>query len=245
MDNTIPWRLLLALAVLPLLAAAVDLPQLNIWSGQDHKLNFQAQESWLLLAEHDRRLDGQAGPGQVIVRLPSLVAGSTEKAKLIVDGQPVARIVIWSPKILAGLEADLADARRTVADALTHQGLLQSKRTKAADHAVSVVAAPTQARPEGLSLLFAERHDLPVTIKSRWSDIAFGRSTQPGRLGVIYDDKEQIIYDRGNLTYVVLSEKNLASHKAKSRLIILTPDFDFQDIDNIVLLKSLIKEYQP
>ncbi|HOG49475.1 MAG TPA: hypothetical protein PKY10_02675, partial [Lentisphaeria bacterium] len=72
MDNTIPWRLLLALAVLPLLAAAVDLPQLNIWSGQDHKLNFQAQESWLLLAEHDRRLDGQAEPGQVIVRLPPL-----------------------------------------------------------------------------------------------------------------------------------------------------------------------------
>ena len=245
MDNTIPWRLLLALAVLPLLAAAVDLPQLNIWSDQDHKLNFQAQESWLLLAEHDRRLDGQAEPGQVIVRLPPLVAGSTEKAKLIVDGQPVARIVIWSPKILAGLEADLADARRTVADALTRQGLLQSKRTKAADHAVSVVAVPTQARPEGLSLLFAERRDLPVTIESRWSDVAFGRSTQPGRLGVIYDDKEQIIYDRGNLTYVVLSEKKLAVHKAKSRLIILTPDFDFQDIDNIVLLKSLIKEYQP
>ena len=208
----------------------------------DHKLDFQAQESWLLLAERDRRLDGQAAVSR---RSLSLVAGSTEKAKLIVDGQPVARIVIWSPKILAGLEADLADARRTVADALTGQGLLQSKRTKAADRAVSVVAAPTQARPEGLSLLFAERRDLPVAIESRWSDVAFGSSTQPGRLGVIYDDKEQIIYDRGNLTYVVLSEKRLAVHKAKSRLIILTPDFDFQNIDNIVLLKSLIKEHQP
>ncbi len=245
MDKTISWWLLLALTILPLLATAEDLPRLNIWSGQDNKLDFQAQESWLLMADHDRRLDGQAVAGQVVVRLPPLVAGSTETAKLIVDGKAVARIAIWSPKILTGLEADLADARSTVADALTRQGLLQSKRTEAADHAVSVVASPKQARPKGLSLLFAERRDLPVTIEPRWSDIAFGRSTQPGHLGVIHDDKEQIIYDRGNLAYVVLSEKHLADKKIKSRLIILTPEFDLQDIDNIVLLKSLIKEYQP
>ena len=252
MDNTIPWRLLLALTALQLLAAdglpppaaADDLPRLNIWSGQDHELAFQARESWLLLAEHDRRLDGKTTPGQVVVSLPPLVSGSTETATLIIDGRAAARIVIWSPQILAGQDADLADANHTVAEALTRQGL-QSRHAGAANYAVSVIASPTQARPVGLSLLFADRRDLPITIAPQWSDVAFGRAAKPGRLGVIYDGKEQIIHDHGHLAYVVLSEKHLADNKVKSRLVIMTPDFDFQDIDNVVLLQSLIQEHQP
>ena len=141
MDNTLPWRLLLALTALQLLAAADDLPRLNIWSGQDRKLDFQARESWLLLAEHDRRLGGKTTPGQVVVSLPPLVAGSTETAKLIVDGREAARVVIWSPQILAGLDADLADANRAVAEALARQGL-KSSRAGTANHAVSVIGAP-------------------------------------------------------------------------------------------------------
>lgn len=226
-------------------ALAEDLPQLNIWSGQNHKLHFRARESWLLLAEHGRRLDGKAAPGQVVVRLPPLVAGSMETAKLIVDGRAAARIVIWSPQILAGLDADLADANRAVAEALTRQGLTQSRRAGPANHAVCVVAAPAQTRPIGLNLLFTDRRDLPVTIDPKWSDVAFGQAARPGRLGVVYDDKEKLVHDHGNLVFVALSEKHPADNKVKSRLVILTPNFDFQDIDNIILLKSLIQEHQP
>jgi len=243
MANRILRRLLFGLLVAQLLAAAETLPRLNIWSGREQVLHFQARESWVLLAEHGRQLSGQPRAGKISLTLPPLVIGSTETARLLVDGQEVARVTIWSAQILAGLAAVLTGANGAVATALQQNGLLPDQREQT-KNSISIVSSTEQATPPGLSLLFADRRDFPMQIAPIWTDFSFHRAKNPGCLSVLYNEKEQLIDCQGDLSHIVLSEKKPGQDgKIHRRLVVFTPDFAFQDIENIILLKTIIKEH--
>ncbi len=243
MTHKILWRLLFGLLATQQLAAAEALPGLNIWSGKEQLLPFQARESWALQTEHGRQLSGKQQAGKISLTLPPLIIGSTEAARLLVDGQEVAQVTIWSAQILADLAADLTEANSAVAAALQQNGLHpnQSERTK---NSLSVISSTEQATPPGLSLLFADKRDFPMRIAAIWTDFSFCRAKNPGCLGVLYNEKEQLIDCYGNLSHIVLSEKKPGRDgKTQRRLVVFTPDFEFQDIENIILLKTIIKEH--
>ncbi len=239
------WRLLGGLPLILRLVAAEPLPLLDIWSAREQVLPFQARQSWVLLAEHGRVLAGAADPGKISLTLPALNDGCTETARLQIDHHEVARIRIWSPRILTGWEADFRSASRRVSAALQENGLLPRSASNH-DCAISVVGSAEEAESiAGLSLFFAEKRDFPLSIAAIWTDFHFHRAKNPGCLSVLSTKDGEVIDCQGRLAYLILSrdaaEKN---QRGQHQLVILTPDFAFSDLDNIILLNTIIKEHR-
>ncbi|NLF93769.1 MAG: hypothetical protein GX564_07765 [Oligosphaeraceae bacterium] len=246
MHTNLVRPLLLGLLTALSLAAAEMLPQLELWSGREQVLPFPAGQSWKLLSDHGRELAGGAASDQLRITLPPLNPACTETAMLVIDNRETARIRIWPPQILAGLEADFRTADHNVRNALQDNGLQPRSDAKHAC-AVSIVSSAEAAEAiPGLSLFFAQKRDFPLSVAAVWTDFSCHRAKKPGCLGVLFADTREIIDCRGRLSYIRLyAGKPENGSRIRPQLVIFTPDFDFTAIDNIILLHTLIKEYKP
>ena len=210
-----------------LVAAEPSLPVVNVWSGRPQRLPYEAAAEWRLEAEHGRLIGGMRSSGAVTLSLPPLTG--TEQAVLLIDGQRRAVVRIHPPSLLAGLAAEVACRQREFA-AL---GLVN--RPDAA--AVITDEAATLARWEkrqtaGKLLLLTSRWDFPLALSSHWTRITLFAASG-GQLGLLWEKTGRTVdANNGGIAALLLEDGNGNS------ALILTPNFDLNDIDSSLLIQK-------
>ena len=226
------------LCAICLMATAVELPprhHINIWSGKEQSLPFSAQTEWRIESDHGRLLasGGEANP--IKVSFPALTGKET--AVLFIDGKKTASIAIYPQKLLDGITGQI-DCRRDELEAL---GVKQ--QTDGIKPCFFISAPPKLSRIGILSYshkinIFTDKRDFPIKIDpADWNEISFGMNKKKGGLSLIMDEREQIIDSTpGGISWIV------ARHVIGDKVILLPPDFDLQNIDNILFIKKELEK---
>ncbi len=212
---------------------AEDLPVIHVWSGWEQVLPLPEGAAWTLVAEHGRELFSGISQGGARLHLPALQPGAQESVSLFVNGRKQAKVCIWPPQILASFAAKFTDPGGRLAAELRKHGLKFRE-----DAEICIGETPDCGDQEALTLCFLERRAFPVPISGYWSEISLHHTKKGGCLSVLYDQREQIADCSGNLGYILLKAE-------KRRRYLFSPEFDFQAIDNILLLKAIIEEKKP
>jgi hypothetical protein len=212
---------------------AEGLPVIHVWSGREQALPVPAGASWALVAEHGRELVSGSSQDGARLYLPALQSGARESASLFVNGKKQATVHIWSPEILAGFAAKLTESGERLSAELRKHGLKFRE-----DAEICFTETPADDNQAALILCFPQRREFPVPIRDHWAEISLHHTKKGGILSVLYDKREQIVDSTGNLGYILLKAE-------KRRRYLFSPDFDFQSIDNILLLKTILEEKKP
>ena len=238
MEHTMKKLSAIMLCAICLMATAVELPprhHINIWSGKEQSLPFSAQTEWRIESDHGRLLasGGEANP--IKVSFPALTGKET--AVLFIDGKKTASIAIYPQKLLDGITGQI-DCRRDELEAL---GVKQ--QTDGIKPCFFISAPPKLSRIGILSyshkiIIFTDKRDFPIKIDpADWNEISFGMNKKKGGLSLIMDEREQIIDSTpGGISWIV------ARHVIGDKVILLPPDFDLQNIDNILFIKKELEK---
>ena len=238
MEHTMKKLFAIMLCAICLMATAVELPprhHMNIWSGKEQSLPFSAQTEWRIESDHGRLLasGGEANP--IKVSFPALTGKET--AVLFIDGKKTASIAIYPQKLLDGITGQI-DCRRDELEAL---GVKQ--QTDGIKPCFFISAPPKLSRIGILSyshkvIIFTDKRDFPIKINpADWKEISFGMNKKKGGLSLIMDEREQIIDSTpGGISWIV------ARHVIGDKVILLPPDFDLQNIDNILFIKKELEK---
>ena len=238
MEHTMKKLLGTMLCAICLMATAVELPprhHINIWSGKEQSLPFSAQTEWRIESDHSRLLasGGEANP--IKVSFPILTGKET--AVLFIDGKKTASIAIYPQKLLDGITGQI-ECHRSELEAL---GVKQ--QTDGFKPCFFIPATPKLSRIGILSyaakiVIFTDRRDFPIKIDpADWTDISMGMAKKKGGLSLIMDEREQLIDNTpGGVAWII------ARHDIGDKVILLPPDFDLQNIDNVLFIKKELEK---
>lgn len=234
------WLLLFVLAFSVLAGEKTTLPEINVWSGRVQEIPYEATSGWRVETDHGRFLAGEQHEGQVRVAFP--VLDGLETAVLFVDGEKKARLVIHPEKLLAGLAADCRccraeleglGARNVSPDDVENEG---GAVIKARTEPVCVVLPHFPEEEEfaaKIAVVFTEAREFPLKLGGEWTDISLGMAKNKGGFSVFLNDTERIIDNRhGTVAWLT------AVRDDGRKVILLPPEFDFAEIDNILFLKK-------
>ena len=218
--------------VLPLLALTLYGEEtIHLWSGRI--VTFPGNGSWQICAEHGRIL--ASGKGDVRIELPPLEPGSTLDAELIRNGRK-RKLRFHSQKVLRG---HVATMDHSLPDSVP---LYQLGCGILAEASIVRPDKPTFTGnfPETLSsfliFCFPDKRDFPLAIGKKWDSVSAFRAKNPGTLSVLYDKREQFLDMTGNFTYILLKT-------GEKQLFIFSPDFNLDNVDNVLLLKQLLDNH--
>ena len=158
-------------------------------------------------------------------------------AVLFIDGKKTASITIYPQKLLDGITGQI-NCRRDELEAI---GIKQ--QTNGIRPCFFITATPKFDRIGILSyaakiVIFTDRRDFPIKINpADWTEISMGMNKKKGGLSVILDEREQLIDNTpGGVAWII------ARHVIGDKVILLPPDFDLQNIDNVLFLKKELEK---
>ena len=226
------------LCAICLMATAVELPprhHINIWSGKEQSLPFSAQTEWRIESDHGRLLasGGEANP--IKVSFPILTGKET--AVLFIDGKKTASIAIYPQKLLDGITGQI-DCHRDELEALgvkQHTDGVINCFFKNADSKLDRIGILSYSHKV---IIFTDKRDFPIKIDpADWTEISMGMNKKKSGLSVILDEREQLIDNTpGGVAWII------ARHVIGDKVILLPPDFDLQNIDNVLFLKKELEK---
>ena len=226
--------LMFVLCACALAQDAKPLPNINIWSGREQSLPFVAQEGWRVEAEHGRVLAQVRTAGPVKLSFPELIGKET--ARLFVDGKQVARLDIHPVKLLDGIAADCRQ----------HRTELERLGVKAIDEGVSCFFLPWNSLEQALGehhsatakyVVFTERRDFPLDICDDWTEVTIGMDKGKGAFSIIMEKRERIIDNTGGGGAWIV-----ARSKHGEKILLLPPEFDLEDVNNILFMKKELEK---
>ncbi len=205
---------------------------LNLWSGRE--ITLPGNGNWTLFAEHGRIL--ATGNGEIRFEVAALERGMSLDAKLTI-GKKSQKIRFYPPELLYGINIT---SDNTVSDkilsALIEMGAgLLAEPSFVHPEIPAVVGLLPENAVNKITLCFMGKSDFPLDIKQKWEKISVVRAKNPGTLGISYNKDEQIMDNSGNLTYIMLQHDNRC-------VVIFSPEFDLDLIDNVLLIKQIIEE---
>ena len=208
--------------VLPLLALTLYGEEtIHLWSGRI--VTLPGNGSWKICAEHRRIL--ASGKGDVRIELPPLVPGSSLDAELIRNGKK-QKLRFHSQKVLQG---HVATIDNSLPDSVPLYKL-----------GCGILAEPSSGRPDKATFtgIFPETlsSSLIFCFPDKRDSVSAFRAKNPGILSVLYDKKKQILDMTGDFTYILLKSEG-------KQLFIFSPDFNLDNVDNVLLLKQLLDNH--
>ncbi|MDD4818519.1 MAG: hypothetical protein PHI85_11195 [Victivallaceae bacterium] len=219
----------IAILLLPAIFASADgLPEaVNLWSGRAVELAGGTQ--WSLNAAHGRTIANGSGP--VRLDLPPLAPGATVAATLHTDGMEDRAVMIHSPEPLPPLRFAIAGFAEDAAARLVRYGMTPELENTVKIH---VAELWPETMPDGLTLLFPAKFEFPLELDQSWHEITLRRSASAGgTLGIAVKDGVLQLTNDGNFTFALLRKKTVT-------LAVFPPDFAWDDIDAVLLVKSVI-----
>ncbi len=224
MKKTHGWLLLfLLLPLFPGVAKCEGIPV--FWSGREVVL--AGHGPWQLTAEHGRIL--AAGNGEMRFALPPLIAGTTLDALLTQNGKS-QRVLFYSPHPLAGISAGIRELPGAKARRLAEYGLNLTDNTNM-PHLICGALPPEM--DEKCILSFPARSDFPLDPGNDWSSITLLRTENSGSISMESRRQSLNLDLSGDFTCVIL-------RKTEKILVIFSPEFDLEKIENLLLLKTFM-----
>lgn len=210
----------------------------NLWSGRPVTLSGCGK--WEISAGNGRIL--ASGDGEIRLELPALEAGTALDTELTLNGEK-RKLRFHSPQPLTGwnLVSDNTLPPRQLRRLIElGMGMLAEPPSLRPDEiAVSggffLSPGGTESPGSKLTLCFPDKRDFPLVIGGNWEEFSGGRAKNPGVLSVYYDRKELKLDLRGDLTYLKLESPG-------RRIVIITPDLDWDNIDNVLFIRQLMEE---
>jgi len=212
----------------------------DIWSGKEQTL--PGSGKWELITDHGRVL--ASGNGDVRLNIPELDRGTFLDAELALDGVKT-RIRVWSPEILSGYYAEYGEDSKRLRRIFIDHGItplplskdsdMKKYRVKIKNQPEIVIADHYMVEDGKLTLVFPDRRDFPVAVGEKWVNLSLSRAKIQGSLSVLMEKREQILNNCGDYSYAILAE-------GKTRVVVFSQDFDFDKIENILLIKKILEE---
>lgn len=199
----------------------------NLWSNQE--IVMPGTGKWKLTAPHGRIL--AAGDGEARFLISSLVDGTTLDAVLIRNDRK-QMLRFHSPKPLTGIYADMLNLSEKQKKTLIRLGLPSSWKEQPEIRFCGIFPHDDTGR---IFLVFPDRHDFPMNIGNDCDSVALIHGKNHGRLSVLYDKKEHRLDLNGDFSCAVL-------RKGEKTVVVFSPDLDLNEIENILLIKQIIKE---
>jgi len=208
----------------------------RIFSGEEVLLPYNG-ESWTLKTLHGRVI--AAGTGEIRLNLAALEPGATQEAELQIAGQITQKITIYSPQPLAGYRfftpLEIRPAEQKI---LQKRGM---KLVDADDNEEEPEPAPKVAVYDhfpadfqgSLALVFPAKGDFPLDLGATWQQVSLVRTAAGGDLSITMDNTMQVIDNKGNYTYAVLTRPHLT-------VVVFNTQFKLEQLENLLLLKQLI-----
>ncbi len=193
----------------------------DVWSGQEASLS--GNGTWRLESGHGRIL--ASGVGEVRFTLPAMTDGTNLDAVLVVNGEK-RKVRVWAPALLNLPKSGIPGLDRRL--------LSPPPPEEGAD-----VRAVQEFDPENqagkILLVFPDKRDFPLPLGNGWDRVSWNTARIPGCLALSLDRKEKCADVNGSGAYLELEKKG-------KRVILFSPSFDFSRIENILLIKNLIRE---
>ncbi len=209
------------------LCGAAECDLLELWSGRE--IILPGNGKWVLTAEHGRILG--SGEGEAIFEIPPLSDGTTFHA-VLTRGNLRRKIRFHSQRPLTGIGAGYSD-------------LSDGKKKLLSLHGVSTLFRTTPDiwfcgnfppnRTGKLFLVFPEKYAFPLKLGNDWKELALKTTEHPGSLGLLLNGNEQQLALDGRGTYAIL-------RNVKQTIVVFSPDFDLDDVVNILEIKQLLKD---
>ncbi len=219
------WMLGLMLGMTAAMLYSGDV--LNLFTGKQQLVD--GEGSWQLTATHGRVLAmGVAENGKIIIDLPKMDPGTVLDATLQSD-KATTKVKLYSPEILTGVTAGIDMEKRTIANALKAYGVAVPPAGKE-----KIIFADTLAKCTAeLNFLFTEKNYFPMNLSGDWQAISLCTAKISGSLGVILNKEEQIADINGSAAYLELKNND-------RRVIVLAPEFNLSNIEDVLLIKQTI-----
>lgn len=229
--------ILCALAALCSVVLADTLQTINAWSGREMQLPFEAKQNWTIESEHGRTVIPLQSSGTIKATFPPLAGKET--LILSVDGEKRARIALHPQRLLAEIVAECRCHR----DELEAFGVIhKSASEEEAPECIFANASELRDAKDTSAktiVLFTDKRDFPMPIAAEWQEIRFGIHKSKGTLGIVMEgSQQQLDYTNGSIAWLVATQENGA------KIVLLPPEFDLDDIDNILFLKKTLLNKQ-
>ena len=209
------------------------LPLIHAWSGQEVRLPFEAKQGWMVESEHGRIILQQQMPGAVAVAFPPL--NGLEKVILSVDGERRAYIALFPERLLEGIVAECQCHREELETlGVRHRSSSGEGTPECLFMQASNFKDDGDVWARNI-VLFTSIRDFPMTVGAGWKELSLGLDQEKGTLGIVMDAHgRQIDHGNGGVAWVIAQKKNGA------KIIVLSPEFDLHDINNVLFLKKTL-----
>ncbi len=220
------FAILLILAfALPFLHGADD-AVLNLWSGKSYDL--PGNGKWQIVAAHGRVLS--EGNGNIRFQLPALQVGTVLEAYLK-TGTEKQKLCFYPPRIFTGIPATAFDLSLKYEKLLQNMGIILKEKSK---QDIGFASHITEDFSGKMMFVFPGEKDFPLKLDEKWTTISLYRTKNYGCLSVSYNEKEKVLDNNGNCTYAIMKKNNRV-------VIVFSPDFDLENIENVLLIKYIIE----
>ena len=199
----------------------------HLWSGEEQSL--PGTGKWMLTAAHGRIL--ASGDGEPRFYIPALVDGTTLDADLI-QNDIRKKIRFHSQKPLTGLTITVRDLPEKKKKRLIGLGVSITQEDLPEICFSGILLPKMECR---LLFVFPDRNDFPLNIGKNHDSISLLHVENRGNLSLFLDNREQILDLNGNIACAILRNRD-------KRTIILFPDFNLSDLENILFIQQTIKE---
>ena len=220
------FAILLILAfALPILHGADD-AVLNLWSGKSY--DFPGNGKWQIVAKHGRVL--ASGDGRIHFQLPALQAGAILEAYLK-TGTEKRKLCFYSPRLFAGIPITALGLSLKYEKFLQKAGFIFKEKTRQDIVFSSYIADDFSGK---IMFVFPGKEDFPLKLDGKWTTISLHRTKNSGCLSVLYDEKDKVLDNNGKCTYAILKKNGRV-------VIVFSPDFELENIENILVIKYIIE----
>ncbi len=219
----------------PLLLLAEEGGRINLHAGrlQEIPVPVAEGEKWELIAEHGRLLG--EGTGKASVQVAELEPGTSLDA-IFKTGKNQEKLRFWSfPLLSFEIQAESSKLERIFNTQLRAGTVPPEKEPVivATEHIDQTVFKPQKK----IFLVFPDKSEFPLDLVGKWEGISLHRAKISGTLGVILEKKERTLNLDGDFSYAIL-------RRGPQKVIVFSPGFEFDEIENIVLIRKLLQEKQ-
>ncbi len=214
-------RLSMSLVLLLLCFRPVAEEAVAVWSGREVVL--PGNGAWRLESGHGRIL--ASGNGEVRFELPPMTDGTSLDTVLVVNGEK-RKVRVWAPRLLNIPPSGIPGLDRHL---LSPPPPAEGANIRAGNE------FDPESRPGKILLVFPDKRDFPLELGGGWERIAWNTARLPGCLGLSVEKRERCADVNGTGSYIELEKKG-------KRVFLFSPLFDFDKIENILLIQKLIKE---
>ena len=200
---------------------------LNLWSGKSYDL--PGNGKWQIIAAHGRVLS--EGHGNIRFQIPALQPGAVLESYLKTETEK-RKLCFYSSRLFAGIQATAFDLNLKHEKFLQNVGFIIKEKSR---QDIGFASNITEDFSGKIMFVFPCKEDFPLKLDEKWTTISLHRIKNLGCLSLLYNNNDKVLDNNGNCTYAMLKKNGRV-------VIVFSPDFELENIENVLLIKYSIEK---